>query len=352
MNGNSKSINGKKVLLGFFYGCLAASIMLTSSCGSSGSNGSGAETGTGTTVTGSTEAAADPNATADPNAADPNTTADVSADPNATPQTVDLSQYPDVPLPQLDPVPDGEEVAVLHTDDGDMTLRFFPTYAPKAVQNFKTLAKSGYYDGNIINRVFPNEYVQSGDPTGSGTGGQSIWGQPFPAEPSPTLHNIYGAVSMVLDQTSGMQGSQFMIIANKQLSDDNKATLESYKGIQDQVIGTTSDGQAVPYAEIFPTKIIDKYLESGGVPGIDMQYAVFAQVVGGLDVLDKIASAPTPASENPPASESPQPTDSGQTTDSAQATDAASPTPVDSTQYKPVTDIKINSITFEPYKAS
>ena len=64
-----------------------------------------------------------------------------------------------------------EEIAVITTSMGDITLRLYPEEAPKAVENFKTLAKDGYYDGVIFHRVIEDFMIQTGDPTGTGAGG-------------------------------------------------------------------------------------------------------------------------------------------------------------------------------------
>ena len=313
MLGNSKAISKRHMMSRLLCACLVCALALSSAC-AAGSTAPSASASPEATV--NTEAAVDPNAPAAQSAtADPNATPTITP----TPELVDLSQYQTLPLPQLDPTPDGEEIAVLHTDLGDMKIRFFPDFAPNAVQNFKTLAKSNYFDGNIFNQVVANQYVRSGDPTGTGTGGQSMWGQPFPAETSPCLHNIYGAVTMMRGQQDNTQGSQFLIVANKSLDDAAKAELEAYKDKQDQVMATTSDGTKVPYAQVFPTKILDKYIQGGGMPGIDLYFTVFGQVIDGFDALDKIAAVQTSQE--------------------------------DATKDKPLADIKINSVTFENYKA-
>ena len=74
--------------------------------------------------------------------------------------------------------------ATLHTNHGDIEVVLFPEQAPKAVENFVTLAKQGYFDGLTFHRVVKDFVIQSGDPTGSGTGGQrSHGGRPRRAGP-------------------------------------------------------------------------------------------------------------------------------------------------------------------------
>ena len=100
--------------------------------------------------------------------------------------------------------------ATIKTNRGDMSFVLFPEIAPKAVENFTTHAKNGYYDGLIFHRVIKDFMIQGGDPNGTGTGGQSIWGAPFEDEFSVDAHNYYGALSMA-NAGPGTNGSQFFI---------------------------------------------------------------------------------------------------------------------------------------------
>ena len=120
----------------------------------------------------------------------------------------------------------GEEVAVIKTSKGDIFVRLFPEHAPKAVENFKTHAKNGYYDGLIFHRVINDFMIQGGDPTGSGMGGESIWGKSFEDEFTPELHNLRGALSMA-NAGPNTNGSQFFIVQAKQVSDDMLDQLET-----------------------------------------------------------------------------------------------------------------------------
>ena len=80
-------------------------------------------------------------------------------------------------LPQLSELEPNEQIAIVSTTMGDIKIRFFPEYAPKAVENFITHAKEGYYDGTIFHRVINDFMIQGGDPLGNGFGGESIWGK-------------------------------------------------------------------------------------------------------------------------------------------------------------------------------
>ena len=79
--------------------------------------------------------------------------------------TVDTTEILQAQMPE-----EGEEIAVITTSKGVVKMRFFPEEAPKAVENFKTLAKKGYYNGLLFHRVIEDFMVQSGDPDGDGTG--------------------------------------------------------------------------------------------------------------------------------------------------------------------------------------
>lgn len=75
---------------------------------------------------------------------------------------------------QLEKPKEGEEIALITTNQGEFKIRFFPEACPKTVENFKTLCSRGYYQGIIFHRVIKDFMVQSGDPTGTGTGGESL----------------------------------------------------------------------------------------------------------------------------------------------------------------------------------
>jgi peptidylprolyl isomerase domain and WD repeat-containing protein 1 len=72
--------------------------------------------------------------------------------------------------------------ATIHTTVGDIHMKLFPQHAPKAVENFVGHARSGYFENMIFHRVIPKFMIQTGDPLGDGTGGESIWGREFEDE--------------------------------------------------------------------------------------------------------------------------------------------------------------------------
>ncbi|KAJ2981286.1 hypothetical protein NQ176_g2119 [Zarea fungicola] len=114
--------------------------------------------------------------------------------------------------------------AVLHTTYGDIHIRLFPDAAPKAVENFVTHAKQGYYNNTIFHRVIRKFMIQCGDPLGDGTGGESIWGREFEDEFSSLKHDKPYTVSMA-NAGPNTNGSQFFITTEKTPWLDGKHTI-------------------------------------------------------------------------------------------------------------------------------
>ena len=150
----------------------------------------------------------------------------------------------------------GEEVAILHTNYGDISFKFFPEVAPKAVNSFKALAKDHRYDNTIFHRITKPEtsgigVVQGGDYTNfNGTGGVSAYGKGFGLEVSDYLSNTEGSVAMARSQDPNSNGSQF-------------------------------------------------YINSSNNNSLDGQYTVFAQVYEGMDVVGKMAKVQTGQNDKP-----------------------------------------------------
>lgn len=138
-------------------------------------------------------------------------------------------------------------MATIETTKGTITLELYPEDAPKTVENFRTLAKKGFYNGIIFHRVIPGFMVQTGDPTGTGRGGP---GYAFADEFSPKrTHNGPGILSMA-NAGPGTNGSQFFI------------TLAA-------------------------------------TPWLDGKHTIFGRVVKGQEVVDAIAAAPRDANDKP-----------------------------------------------------
>lgn len=172
-----------------------------------------------------------------------------------------MSQYPQLNLADVKAVQ-----ATIKTNQGDINLQLFPDQAPKTVKNFVELAKQGYYKGVIFHRVIPDFMIQGGDPTGTGAGGESIYGQAFEDEFSEELFNFKGALSMA-NAGPNTNGSQFFIVTNENVPADMVGQMK---------------------AAGYPDEVIARYQE-GGTPWLDFHHTVFGQVIEGMDVAQKIS---------------------------------------------------------------
>lgn len=105
---------------------------------------------------------------------------------------------------------------VLKTSKGDLDIEFWPKEAPLAVRNFVQLCMEGYYDGTVFNRVVRNFLIQGGDPTGTGKGGESIYGKPFKDEFHSRLKFSHrGILACVNENRPHSNGSQFFITLDR-----------------------------------------------------------------------------------------------------------------------------------------
>lgn len=180
--------------------------------------------------------------------------------------------------PQLSTeVAENEALVVMNTTLGPIKIKLFPEVAPKTVENFLTHAENGYYDGIIFHRVMNEFMIQGGDPTGTGMGGESIFGGSFEDEFSTEVFNLRGALSMA-NAGPNTNGSQFFIV---QKTSVDGGTIKQLKDAK------------------FPEEIITAYSETGGTPHLDHMHTVFGQVIEGMDTVDKIATAKTGAQDKP-----------------------------------------------------
>ncbi len=150
------------------------------------------------------------------------------------------------------PAPDSKEVAVIKTTAGQMVVEFWPEVAPKTVDNFKTLAKKGFYDGTAFHRIIKGFMIQGGDDNTKDPAKKAIYGQGTPgytikAEFNNRKHDL-GVLSMARSSNPDSAGSQFFICL-------------------------------------------------GRAPHLDGQYTAFGKVIKGEDVLVKIGE--TPVSPSP-----------------------------------------------------
>ena len=180
-------------------------------------------------------------------------------------------------FPQLNKVNEKNPLVTVHTNLGDFTLELFPEVAPKTVENFVTHAKNGYYDGVIFHRVIEDFMIQGGDPTGTGMGGESIYGRTFEDEFSREAFNLYGTLSMA-NAGPNTNGSQFFIVTAKQ--------------VPAQMLKQLKDGG-------WPEEIVEEYAKVGGTPWLDHRHTVFGRVVEGMDVVLKIEGVERNAQDRP-----------------------------------------------------
>jgi len=150
-------------------------------------------------------------------------------------------------------------IAVLHTERGDVTIRFFFDRAPNHVRNFVDLASAGFFDGTLFHRVIPGFVLQGGDPLTKDPKNAFVWGnagrtdakgQPVTLKPefNDTPHKR-GVVSMARSAAPDSASSQFFIV------------LKDY-------------------------------------PSLDRQYTAFGEVVKGMDVVDRIVAESNPDASN------------------------------------------------------
>lgn len=207
---------------------------------------------------------------------------------------------------QLEQPEEGEEIAVVTMESGEVIkLRFFPDEAPKAVYNFKLHALEGYYDGLTFHRIIEGFMIQGGDPSGNGTGGESVWGQDFADEFNKNLVNIDGAVSMA-NAGADTNGSQFFINATGGMSsswDEYQQGYDVYE--QDPEAFTAYFGNWVDMEKM--TKDVEElYDQQGGNPTLDGYYStqgtghtVFAQVFEGMESVYALSKVETDSNNKP-----------------------------------------------------
>ena len=174
----------------------------------------------------------------------------------------------------------GDLIAVMHTNMGDIKIKLFKNEVPRTVNNFVELAKKGYYNGIIFHRVIKDFMIQGGDPTGTGMGGESIYGEKFEDEFDLKLHNVRGALSMA-NAGPDTNGSQFFIVQANTVPD---GMIEQMEALADRV---------------FPAETVADYKALGGTPWLDFKHSVFGQVFEGMNVVDDIANVRVGAGDRP-----------------------------------------------------
>ena len=173
-----------------------------------------------------------------------------------------------------------EKVVLMKTTAGDIKIKLFPDDAPKTVENFLTHAKNGYYNGIIFHRVIKDFMIQGGDPTGTGMGGESIWGRKFEDEFTQELRNYRGALSMA-NAGPSTNGSQFFIVTARNVDDRMISQMEEMAD------------------RGFPAEVTEIYKQNGGTPWLDSKHTVFGHVIEGMDIVDSIEGCETGMNDKP-----------------------------------------------------
>ncbi len=183
---------------------------------------------------------------------------------------------------QFQPPQEGDPVATIATSLGDISVVLYPQYAPLAVENFTALAQQGYFDGIVFHRVEKDFIIQSGDATGTGRSGASIWGSAsYPNEITGVLRHYAGALATA-NASDGSVGnlSQFYIVSSPAGSVDRAAAAT-----------LTEAGRE--------GSVVNAYRAAGGAPYLDGLDTVFGQVYSGMEVVDAINAVETDDSGRP-----------------------------------------------------
>lgn len=141
-------------------------------------------------------------------------------------------------------------IVVLETNQGNIEIKLKNDIAPKACENFIKLTEKGYYNGLIFHRVIKGFMIQGGDPTGTGMGGESIWGKPFADEVTPQVKFDGPGILAMANAGPDTNGSQFFITCAK-------------------------------------------------TPWLNMRHTIFGEVITGLETVQKIENTPTGADDRP-----------------------------------------------------
>ncbi|PIV64581.1 MAG: peptidylprolyl isomerase [bacterium (Candidatus Ratteibacteria) CG_4_10_14_3_um_filter_41_18] len=144
----------------------------------------------------------------------------------------------------------GQAVMVIETNCGTVEVELFCKTAPLACENFIRLAESGYYNGVIFHRVIKGFMIQGGDPTGTGRGGESIWGKPFKDESTPELKFDRPGLLAMANAGPSTNGSQF-------------------------------------------------FITTVSTPWLNGRHTIFGKVIEGYDIVKKIESVPTGKDDKP-----------------------------------------------------
>jgi len=154
------------------------------------------------------------------------------------------------------------KTVVLETNQGAIEIKLMPEAAPNACENFQKLVEKGYYDGLIFHRVIKGFMIQGGDPTGTGRGGESIWGSPFEDEVSANLQFDRRGILAMANAGPNTNGSQFFITVAPTLELNMRHTIfgevvSGYEVVQ-KIENTAVDASDRPQTE---QKIVKAYMK-------------------------------------------------------------------------------------------
>ena len=199
----------------------------------------------------------------------------------------------DIALIQLDAPKEGDPIAVMHTDAGDMTYVLYPNEAPRTVSNFCTLAKQGYYDGSYVFRVEQDVFFSAGAPNADGTvPDPDAASEHIPRELSAKLWPLRGALCALTTKANtgffrtltGRQeyftGSRFLVANTIEMTDEIRKGMLSENNNEAQDL------------------VANAFLDHGGIPNYSQQITVFGQLTDGYDILDAITSAALTGEQN------------------------------------------------------
>lgn len=178
------------------------------------------------------------------------------------------TQVDNLKLEQVQMPKEGEEIAVITTNMGEIKMRLFPEIAPKAVGNFTTLVKEGFYDGIKFTRIEDDFLIQIGE-NPDYPEGKSIYGKFYEDEYDLNYRHITGSVGLA-KREDNKNYSNFYIIVQGGI---DKEYIETMKELNE---------------EGYPKNVIKAYEALGGIPRLDLRYTVFAQVFYGMDTVMEI----------------------------------------------------------------
>lgn len=162
----------------------------------------------------------------------------------------------------------GENIAVIKTNMGEIKMRLFPEIAPKAVENFTSLTKEGFYNGMNFSRIEENFLIQIGE-NEEYSGGKSIFGDFYEDELDLSYRHITGSVGLA-KQEENKNSSHFYIIVQDGIDEEY---MEEMKELDE---------------EGYPNEVIKAYEALGGIPRLDLRFTIFGQVFYGMDTVKKL----------------------------------------------------------------